>query len=147
MSTPMPTPAQPQGPAAVDADQSGTSSAAPHRTRRNLLWGGLLGGALVVGGGTAFAVTTLSGGGAQPDEVLPGNAIAYVRMDIDPSAGQKIAAVRLLRKLPRSTTRSRVAVTRGRSCSSRCRRTRPTWRRSTTTGTSSRGSVTGSASP
>ena len=42
----------------------------------------------------------LGGGGAQPDSVLPGNAIAYVRMDIDPSAGQKIAAVRLLRKLP-----------------------------------------------
>jgi hypothetical protein len=100
MSTTTPTPAQPQGPAAVDPDQSGTSTAAPRRTRRNLLWGGLLGGALVVGGGTAFAVTTLSGGGAQPDEVLPGNAIAYVRMDIDPSAGQKIAAVRLLRKLP-----------------------------------------------
>ncbi len=100
MSTPTPTPAQPQGPALIDADQSGAPAAAPRRTRRHLLWGGLLGGALVVGGGTAFAVTTLSGGGAQPDQVLPGNAIAYVRMDIDPSAGQKIAAVRLLRKLP-----------------------------------------------
>ena len=100
MSMPTPTPAQPQGDATVDGDQSGVSTAAPRRTRRNLLWGGLLAGALVIGGGTAFAVTTLSGGGAQPDEVLPGNAIAYVRMDIDPSAGQKIAAVRLLRKLP-----------------------------------------------
>ena len=101
MSTPTPTPAQPQDRPPIDADQSRRCRPLrPAALRRNLLWGGLLGGVLVVGGGTAFAVTTLVGGGAQPDQVLPGNAIAYVRMDIDPSAGQKIAAVRLLRKLP-----------------------------------------------
>ena len=99
MTTPVPDAAQPQGDARVAHLRGGTTSV-PRHTRRNLLWGGALGGLLLVGGGTAVAVTMLGGGGAQPDSVLPGNAIAYVRMDIDPSAGQKIAAVRLLRKLP-----------------------------------------------
>ena len=99
MTTPVPDPAQPQGDAGV-AQLRGAATSVPRHTRRNLLWGGALGGLLLVGGGTAVAVTMLGGGGAQPDSVLPGNAIAYVRMDIDPSAGQKIAAVRLLRKLP-----------------------------------------------
>ena len=45
----------------------GAGRCAPPDTRRNLLWGGLLGGVLLVGGGTAVAVTMLGGGGAQPD--------------------------------------------------------------------------------
>jgi len=45
-------------------------------------------------------VQQLSGGGAQPADVLPGDAYGYMRLDIDPSAGQKIAAVRFLDKLP-----------------------------------------------
>jgi hypothetical protein len=56
--------------------------------------------ALALGGGAVVAVQQLSGGGAQPADVLPGDAFAYVRLDIDPSAGQKIAAVRFLGKLP-----------------------------------------------
>lgn len=55
---------------------------------------------LVVGGGAFAAYQLLSGGGAQPAEALPGNAIAYTRIDIDPSADQKIAMLRLLRRLP-----------------------------------------------
>ena len=84
MTTPVPDPAQPQGDAGV-AQLRGAATSVPRHTRRNLLWGGALGGLLLVGGGTAVAVTMLGGGGAQPDSVLPGNAIAYVRMDIDPS--------------------------------------------------------------
>jgi hypothetical protein len=42
----------------------------------------------------------MSGGGAQPAEAVPGNAIAYLRVDLDPSAGQKVAGVRLLQKFP-----------------------------------------------
>lgn len=56
--------------------------------------------ALVLGGAGAFAFQTLSGSGSQPADVLPGDAYAYFRLDIDPSAGQKIAAVRFLGKLP-----------------------------------------------
>jgi hypothetical protein len=69
------------------------------RKRTGLLVGGVV-TALVLGGAGAFAFQTLSGGGSQPAEVLPGDAYAYFRLDIDPSAGQKIAAVRFLGKLP-----------------------------------------------
>ena len=69
------------------------------RKRTGLLVGGVV-TALVLGGAGAFAFQTLSGGGSQPADVLPGDAYAYLRLDIDPSAGQKIAAVRFLGKLP-----------------------------------------------
>lgn len=50
--------------------------------------------ALVIGGG-AWAVTrSLGGGGDQPASALPADTAAYVRLDIDPQLGQKIAAVR-----------------------------------------------------
>ncbi len=53
----------------------------------------------VVTGGGIFAYARLTGGG-QPAAVLPGNAIAYARVDLNPSAGQKVAAVRFLLKFP-----------------------------------------------
>lgn len=50
--------------------------------------------AAVIGGG-AFAVTRmLGGGGEQPASALPAETAAYLRVDIDPSVGQKISAVR-----------------------------------------------------
>src|SRR5262245_59393921 len=50
---------------------------------------------------SAFAIFRfMSGGGAQPDEVLPGNAAAYFRIDLDPSAPQKMAAIRFLSTFP-----------------------------------------------
>ncbi|TXL57719.1 DUF3352 domain-containing protein [Aeromicrobium terrae] len=42
----------------------------------------------------------LSGGGTQPHDVLPADTIAYARIDLDPSAGQKVAAFRLVKKFP-----------------------------------------------
>jgi hypothetical protein len=42
----------------------------------------------------------LSGGGTQPHDVLPADTIAYARIDLDPSAGQKINALRLVKKFP-----------------------------------------------
>ena len=56
--------------------------------------------ALVLGGVGYAAYTNLSGGGPQPAAALPGNAIAYFRIDLDPSASQKIKALRLLHKFP-----------------------------------------------
>jgi Protein of unknown function (DUF3352) len=60
---------------------------------------------VVVGGGGAFAFNLLSGGGTQPDEVLPGNAMGYVRVDLDPSAGQKVAMLDFARKFPELSKR------------------------------------------
>ncbi|MGH3328544.1 MAG: DUF3352 domain-containing protein [Streptomycetales bacterium] len=51
---------------------------------------------VLVAGGT-YAVRTLAGGGTQPEEVVPSNALAFTDVDLDPAAGQKIAAVRYLR--------------------------------------------------
>lgn len=52
-------------------------------------------------GGAAFAAYSfLDGGGPQPDEVLPASTVALVSVDLDPSAGQKIAAIKTIRKFP-----------------------------------------------
>ncbi|MDX6247145.1 MAG: hypothetical protein QOF10_505 [Kribbellaceae bacterium] len=53
----------------------------------------------VVSGGAVFAYARLNGGD-QPAAVLPGNAVAYARIDLNPSAGQKVAALRFLMKFP-----------------------------------------------
>jgi hypothetical protein len=54
---------------------------------------------LVVAGGGIFAYGKLKGGD-QPAAVLPGTAVAYARVDLNPSAGQKVAAIRFLMKFP-----------------------------------------------
>jgi hypothetical protein len=54
---------------------------------------------VVVAGGGIFAYGKLNGG-KQPDAVLPGTAIGYLRVDLNPSAGQKLAALRFLMKFP-----------------------------------------------
>ncbi len=64
---------------------------------------------LVAGGGAAFAYSRLAGGGDQPAAVLPGNAVAYARVDLDPSAGQKVNAVRFMMKFP--TVKERMGLT------------------------------------
>lgn len=72
----------------------------PAGRRRPVLLVGAVVAALALGGAGALAFQKFGGGGSQPAEVLPGDAYAYLRLDIDPSAGQKIAAVRFLGKLP-----------------------------------------------
>jgi hypothetical protein len=54
--------------------------------------------ALGLGGWGAYAL--LSGGGAQPADALPASAVAYLSLDLDPSAAQKIEAIRILKKFP-----------------------------------------------
>lgn len=67
--------------------------------KRPAIVGGGVAAAVLVGAG-AFAFVQLSGGGPQPHDVLPDTAIAYARVDLDPSAGQKVATLRLIRKFP-----------------------------------------------
>jgi len=55
--------------------------------------------ALLVGG-VVFAVGRLSGGGTQPEELVPASAFAFAKLDLDPAAGQKVAAMRFLRHFP-----------------------------------------------
>ncbi|HSE08006.1 MAG TPA: DUF3352 domain-containing protein [Nocardioidaceae bacterium] len=55
-------------------------------------------GAMVAGG---LAVSSfLSGGGTQPEDVLPSTAIGFAKLDLNPPAGQKLNALRLMRKFP-----------------------------------------------
>lgn len=53
-------------------------------------------------GGGAFAVyTVFFNGGPRPADVLPDSTVAVLSIDLDPSAGQKIEALKTLRKFPR----------------------------------------------
>src|ERR1700712_3038552 len=54
---------------------------------------------LVAAGGFA-AWRWFSGGGPRPAEVLPASTFALVTVDLDPSGGQKVAAIKTLRKFP-----------------------------------------------
>lgn len=59
---------------------------------------GLLTAAVV--GGVAYGVSVLSGGGSQPEDALPADAFLFVKVDLDPSAGQKLAARDFFREIP-----------------------------------------------
>ncbi|HYN75535.1 MAG TPA: DUF3352 domain-containing protein, partial [Candidatus Limnocylindria bacterium] len=75
-------------------------SAPPARRRRGLLVAGAAAAVLAVGGGAWTVGSALSGGGAQPESVVPATAAFYVELDLDPSAGQKVDAYRFLKKFP-----------------------------------------------
>ena len=54
---------------------------------------------LVVAGGS-LAYQALDGGGEQPERWAPPNSFAFAKLDLDPPAGQKVAAYRLSRHFP-----------------------------------------------
>lgn len=57
--------------------------------------------AVVLAGGGSFAAWQLmSGGGAQPADALPADTLGLVSLDLDPSGGQKLEALRTLRAFP-----------------------------------------------
>ncbi len=68
--------------------------------KRTIIIGAVLGVVVALAGVAAFAWQKLDGGGTQPHDVLPSSVIAYARVDADPSASQKIALLRLIRKFP-----------------------------------------------
>ena len=62
---------------------------------------GVLTLALIAGAAVGVvAFTKLSGGGPQPADVLPATTVAYARLDLDPSASQKIALLDLIDRVP-----------------------------------------------
>lgn len=58
---------------------------------------------LAIGGGAFALARALSGGGDQPADALPADTVAYARLDIDPSLGQKISALDFLNGLSPET--------------------------------------------
>lgn len=83
-----------------DYVQQGYEPAQPKR--RGLVIGVVAGVVAAVGLPLgAFAVyNALSGGGTQPHDALPSDVLAYARIDVDPSASQKLEALRFLDKFP-----------------------------------------------
>lgn len=90
-----PPPAPPTPPA-----QSAAPADGPRHGKKYIIGG--LTAAIVLGGGFgAYAVyDKLDGGGAQPHDVLPASADTYLRLDLDPSASQKVDLFKLIRKFP-----------------------------------------------
>lgn len=54
----------------------------------------------VLGGGAFAVYTVFFDGGPQPADVLPVSTVAVLSIDLDPSAGQKIEALKTIRKFP-----------------------------------------------
>ena len=57
-------------------------------------------GVLAVTGAGAYGLARLMGGGDAPATAVPAGALAYLSLDLDPSAEQKIEALKTLRKFP-----------------------------------------------
>jgi hypothetical protein len=58
----------------------------------------------VLTAGGVYAYTALSGSGAVLAEKVPADAVAYAEVNLDPPAGQKVAVIRFLRKIPDAKT-------------------------------------------
>lgn len=81
-------------------EQPGGDVTEPGRGGKGWLMVGLgVGAAAVIGGGAYAAVQVMGSQGEQPDSVLPASAAAYFRVDVDPSMGTKVAAVRFFQGL------------------------------------------------
>jgi hypothetical protein len=84
------------------AGQPGMPPVPPRRRKQPWIIGaGLAVLLLVLGGGSLAAFQVLTGGGTQPDQVVPAGAVAFAKLDLNPSASQKIAAARLLHRIPK----------------------------------------------
>ena len=92
------TPGEPEylgGPAPFEDEQ------APKRSgRRWGVVGGAAAGVVLVAGVGGWGVAQLLAGGESPAAAVPADAVGYVSIDLDPSAGQKIEALRTMRKFP-----------------------------------------------
>lgn len=91
-----PTPGDPSGAPSWD----GAEPPVGRRSRRGVAIAAILGGVVVLGGAGYATASYLSGGGTQPEDVLPGDVLGFVKVDLDPSAGQKVALMSLLEKFP-----------------------------------------------
>ena len=82
-------------------DGSGPAQTPPDNDnkKRMIAVGAIVAGGAVVAGG-AWAATSFFSTGEQPAEALPASTVAYFSVDLDPSGGQKIEAIKTLRKFP-----------------------------------------------
>ena len=104
---PPPASTWPGGPAPEYLEAGGGHPLPPHQPTGSAGGGrkkGIIGAAAVIGLGAvaagAWAAVSFFGTGAQPAQALPASTLGYVSIDLDPGGGQKIEAVRTLRKFP-----------------------------------------------
>lgn len=86
-----------------EATGAADSAATKRKSKNKAVIGGAVGVLAVAAVGGAYAAGMfdgLTGGGKQPADVIPGTSIAYMRIDLNPSAAQKVGAFRLFDKLP-----------------------------------------------
>lgn len=76
-----------------------------HRRGRTLAVIAAVIGIVALGTGGVYAVQQLTDKGPQPESVLPSTTVAFVKVDLDPSASQKVDALRFLRSFPAADTR------------------------------------------
>jgi hypothetical protein len=95
---------EPEGSQAEYLEQGSGAPLPPTAPQTRNLKPYVIGGAavagLVVAGGAAWAAMSFFSTGSQPAEALPDSTLAYLAVDLDPSGGQKIEAIRTLNKFP-----------------------------------------------
>lgn len=62
----------------------------------------IAGGVTLVIGGVGVSIALLTGGGAQPEDVLPRDTVAMAKIDFSPKIGQRINLVRFLSQFPKN---------------------------------------------
>ncbi|MDX6301148.1 MAG: hypothetical protein QOF53_2362 [Nocardioidaceae bacterium] len=72
---------------------------APRRRRTALVAAAAVAVVAACGAG-AYGVAQLMSGGTSPATAVPADAVGYVSLDLDPSASQKIEAIKIFRKFP-----------------------------------------------
>lgn len=76
----------------------------PRRNRRNVVVATAVSIALVAAGGTVAAITLLGGSAHNASESAPASSVAFVQVDLDPSASQKLDIYQFSRRFPKSPT-------------------------------------------
>jgi hypothetical protein len=62
----------------------------------------IAGGITLVIAGVGISIALLTGGGPQPEDVLPRDTVAIAKIDLNPKIGQRINLVRFLSKFPKA---------------------------------------------
>ena len=62
----------------------------------------IAGGVILVIAGVGISIALLTGGGTQPEDVLPRDTVAMAKIDLNPKIGQRINLVRFLSQFPKT---------------------------------------------
>jgi hypothetical protein len=89
----------------MDQSESVVNPEQPSITKKRFsarLIGLIVGGITFAIAGVAISFALLSGGGNQPEDVLPRDTVALAKIDLNPRIGQRINLVRFLTKFPKT---------------------------------------------